>query len=324
MDSIQRLLIDLYRAARESPIPEFQERSFKMLKSLCRADSAMAATASLDPVDGLTFHSISLQNIPEEFISAHEEIASEDIIAAEVARRAGTVCAINLRDLMPARKFPGVCAFDARFELQNMLGEMEIEPATGAIRGLFLWRARDADRFSEDERRLGEIFLPHAIEAAAVNRQLWLSEVTSGAIARRGVRALANLRGVLHTYDASFIELLRAEWPQWRPPILPVQLLGALTAHSDSHYSGLHISVAAEFKRGMLFLMAREKRGLGKLSAAELSAARLIADGLSYKEAATRLGIAAATIRNQVHAVYAKLGVRNKAALARWLNQAAR
>lgn len=54
---------------------------------------------------------------------------------------------------------------------------------------------------------------------------------------------------------------------------------------------------------------------LTQLTKAERAVAAHISQGLSYKDAARALGITPATVRNQLHAVYAKLGVHSKAEL---------
>lgn len=53
-----------------------------------------------------------------------------------------------------------------------------------------------------------------------------------------------------------------------------------------------------------------------RLTPAERQVALLAADGLPYKTIARRLDKSPATVRNQLHAVYRKLAVANRAALA--------
>lgn len=323
MDATSRLLIDLYQSARQLPIPEFQAHAIILLKSVCRIDSAVCATGRIHPQSGVAFHSIFLHNICDEFISAHAEIADQDILASEVARSAGRACVFNLRELMPARKYPAVAAFDARFEMQNMLGQLNVDGAIDSIDGILLWRSKIDDRFSDGEHRLGIELLPHFIEASTLNRLVWLNQLTENTIARRGVRALANAGGVLYTHDAEFIDLLKQEWPDWSPPILPPELTEALRQSPSRRFDGKRMVVSASLTNGMLFLLARKKQGLAGLTPAQLAVARLIANGHSYKEAATELSLSERTIRNHMSAAYARLDLPNKAALARWLNDQA-
>ncbi|KAB8043726.1 helix-turn-helix domain-containing protein [Janthinobacterium aquaticum] len=58
-----------------------------------------------------------------------------------------------------------------------------------------------------------------------------------------------------------------------------------------------------------------------RLTPAERQVALLAADGLPYKIIARRLDKSPATVRNQLHAVYQKLAVANRAALAGCLHQ---
>jgi DNA-binding CsgD family transcriptional regulator len=322
MDGTGRIVLELYRAARESPMPEFQERAISALKTQYRFDSSVGATARLLS-HGIEYQSIDLFNLSDAFVTEHATVADEDILAREIAKTGGRVCTITMRELMPARSYPRVAAFDARFGMQNVLGQMRLDPVTHTLSGILLWRSKARDRYTEDERRLGEVLLPQFIEACAVNRIVWLSELTASTIARRGVRAIANDRGIVHTYDESFLDLVRREWPDWSPPFLPEALLSVLRASPQRRYSGAEIAVACEFRHGMLFLLAREKSRAFGLTPGQLSVARLIADGKTYKETATQLDLSVATVRNHLHTAYRKLSVRNKTALAKLLSHGA-
>jgi len=68
-------------------------------------------------------------------------------------------------------------------------------------------------------------------------------------------------------------------------------------------------------------LSIRPLQRLDLLSPREREVARALANGHSHKMVAKLLGIAPATVRNQTQAVYRKLGVDNRAALARLVVQ---
>jgi DNA-binding CsgD family transcriptional regulator len=324
LDQTSRLLLDLYRAARESPIPEFHERALDLLKSRCRFDSAMWGFGEAQRSHRLAFDALHLHNLPEEALASYEEIKDHDLVAFEAfdVRRLGIVCNFNLRDMMPAARYADVASFDARWGLQNLLAETVYDKTMSSIEFIALWRAKEWDRYTEEERLLGEALLPHFIEAGTINRLASLSRMNGAAASRRGTRAIANQGGVLETCDAEFPDMLRKEWPDWSPPSLPGDLVRALRACSERRFVGKRIGVAASLNSGMLFLLAREKGNAEALTKAQLAVATLAAKGLSYKKVARDLGLSPATVRNHLHNAYVKLEVGNRTALARCLDEA--
>jgi two-component system, NarL family, nitrate/nitrite response regulator NarL len=82
--------------------------------------------------------------------------------------------------------------------------------------------------------------------------------------------------------------------------------------------------VAAVLNRRVATLATeRRKTGLAesRLSRRELEVARLIDQGLSNREIARRLSIEIGTVKNHVHSVLDKLGVRSRADAAAWLRR---
>jgi DNA-binding CsgD family transcriptional regulator len=321
VDQTASVLLELYRAARESPIPEFQERALQLLKPLCRFDSAMWGVGEVRPDTGLALHSIHLHNLPQEMFTSYEEIKNHDLPAFEAARRMGEVCTFNLRDMMPGSRYSDVASFDARYGLQNLLVTTTHDSVLGSVGFIALWREKDRDRYTEDERRCGETLMPHFFEAGTTNQLVWLSRMTATVVALRGARAIASRLGALHLRDEQFLYILQKEWPDWSPPALPGTLLESLRRSPGYRFIGRRIAVTAKPAHGMLFLLAREKTALERLSPAQLDVATLIANGLSYKEVARKLSRSPATVRNELHTSYVKLGINNKAALARCLSE---
>lgn len=122
--------------------------------------------------------------------------------------------------------------------------------------------------------------------------------------------------GRLHECSGGFHLALRAEWPDWTGPSLPAALVRQFGAGG---YVGRRIDIEAT-AFGDQWLLAAHSRGAAKrLGQRELQAARLYARGLTYRDIAAQLGVAPATVRNQLRASFAKLGVSSKVELARRL-----
>lgn len=110
--------------------------------------------------------------------------------------------------------------------------------------------------------------------------------------------------------------MLRGEWPDWRARILPRPLLEEILSHAVAHYRGSAILVASQRVGDLFVLKVRALGAVDRLTKREREIAQRFAQGLTHKEIAKLLDLAPATVRNYIQAIYGKLGVRDKAALA--------
>jgi DNA-binding CsgD family transcriptional regulator len=322
MDGINRMLLALYQGARELPAPEFDEFALALLKAILRFDSAMwgVGEMSLNSA-GPIIQSIHLHKQPNEMLASYEHVKHCDRAAFEVTRNLGKTLNFHFPDINAGSSKAGIRAHSKRFAMQNLLVTTSCDPQLFRQDFLSLWRARSRDQYSQDEHRLAEFLMPHMIEAGRINHLLWLNQMTTEVVARRGARAIGSLDGTLYTSDNAFADILRLEYPDWLPPALPRRLMDALRASSEYRFLGVRITVVASPLRDMLYFRARELLAIDALTSAERTVATRIAHGLAYKEVARELGVSLATVRNQVHNVYQKLGVGNKAALAQRLRE---
>ena len=250
MDCIENLLLGLYRAARELPIPEFKEEALSELRCALHCDSAMWGVGDMHLVTEHAIRGVHLKNQSHETFVSCEEIKDHDPAACEASRLPSEARTIS-GQVIGARPADVTVAGvnSAMYEMQNLLVmslRNKLMPSLGFIS---LCRVRERDRYSEEERLLAEALHPHFFEAGMINRLLWFDR-------------LSGLRDEDHVNNGSTTSLL---------------------------------------------------------TRAERAVAEEIARGLSYKEAARVLGIAPSTVRNQLHAAYAKLGVSSKVALSRCL-----
>jgi DNA-binding CsgD family transcriptional regulator len=321
MDRSGHLLLELYRGARECPVPEFQEMALRLLNDVLRFDSGMWGYGEVVPGSGLAVQAIHLHRQPTDMLAAYAEIKAHDLVAFEASRHIGETCNFNCHELMSNA---GQDVFDRhrrKYGMENLLVTAVEDKETSSQGFLSLWRASETDRYSEEERRLGAFLMPHLLEAGAINRQLLLNRMTETVVANRGARAICGCLGNILTGDTEFVATLRKEWPDWSPPILPRPLMLSLTQSSDHQYVGRQIAVTMSVVQDMLFLRARSRMTVETLTPAERSVASLVANGLSYKQTAQQLKLSPATVRNQLHSVYLKLGLTNKAALARHFDE---
>lgn len=310
-----RFLLALYRAARDAPAGQFEDTALALLKPQVRFDSSVWGSASLSTAGG-TISAIHLHEQPPEMIADWQRVAQREAAAFVAATRPVQVVNINI-DTDYGEDHRALPEHAARFRKRNALIGRFALPGLSVAFCFSLYRTAADDRFSEDERGLIEILLPHLVEALTMNRLVHLARMYAhhgpGCTASL---AVADCEGAVHAADDLLHGVLRAEWPAWEGKVLPQDLIAALTAGAECEFRGRHIAVASRRIGDLLFIKARQHSAFDRLSPREMQVAKFFGAGQSHKEVAHAIGIAPATVRNHLQAIYVKLGVENKAALA--------
>ena len=311
-----RFLLDCYAAAADVPLPRFKDWAFATLRDLIPHDSAVWGIGR-QAADAI--HIVHLRGQPPALIAAYErDLTGADFVRAAAAAAPGrTVQLADLVDRTTYEAMPVYAALCRPFGIEQALATFMRDTPTGLDHLIVLWRADAAQPFSPAQRALKQTLTPHLIAAHRIAQRLHLADAaTAGSPAGH---ALADRAGALHSFDTRFVALLRRGWPDWMGPLLPEPLRAALRAGADTLRSGgLMITVAS---RGELRELCVAADRAARLTDAERRAALLFADGATFRTVAAACGVAPATARNHLQRAYAKLGVSDKAALARALGR---
>jgi DNA-binding CsgD family transcriptional regulator len=194
------------------------------------------------------------------------------------------------------------------------------DPVTKTLSGISFYRGQQDDEFSEGERALAEVLVPHMLEvyANALLRER-VQQVESG-VRRAYFTALVDAQGVIFMVDANFASLMREEWPDWTGPYPPSELTRHLVEHPDEDCIGERVVVRPRRVEDLTLLGIRNRLPIDGLGHRERQVASLAAIGRSFKEIAKDLGISPATVNNHLSNIYRKLRVRNRAELVTLLN----
>jgi DNA-binding NarL/FixJ family response regulator len=119
---------------------------------------------------------------------------------------------------------------------------------------------------------------------------------------------------VLHSFDDGFVRLVRQVFSDWGDPGLPAAMMPVLGGGAAP--PGLAVTVASD---GPWLRLVVSRRQALPLTGAQRRVAELYAEGRDHRAIAAELGLAPATVRNQIAAAYRRLGVNDKVALARRL-----
>lgn len=318
LDEFSDTLLSLYRAASEQPLDAFQGVALSIVKGVLPFDSSMWGTAT-NTEAGIDIHSIHLHNSSQDMLDLYEEVKHQDTAVAMLSRTPRATLAFHSPSLFAGREHSGMRALCGKFGHANMLISANLLPDTGLVQWISLYRA-DADAHcGERERGLLELLAPHVMQALATNRITHLDALRSNRPGASEGVAIADAHGVLYHADADFEASMRGEWSGSDGRTLPPPLLEHFARESgpgSRPWRGETTVVRCWFDRGLMFLRARPRKPVDSLTEREYTIAKLLAQGGTHKHVARALNRSPATVRNQIQAIYQKLGVNNVVALA--------
>lgn len=316
-DDVSQLLLGLYRELPDQPATEYIEHAFGVMAKVLKFDSGYVCHGTVDAVKGLKVSGINLYRQPVEKLVEYGEVSHLDSAARRAAQRPGVALSHRLMDLIPrSNHFEPIRQFARRHQVAHALS-IALPWSDEYVAGVSLSRASDACPYTEHDRQLASLLLPHLVQAR--KHKLRLSDAAWGQQPLKEWQAMCTLGGCLAHCPPDAVALMQAEWPQWQPPVVPGPLLEALGRSRPPSYVGRHIAVTASVLGRSLVLRIRSRAVSLLLSPAQREVAALVVRGLAYKEVAKHLGLSDNTVRNHLTAVYRKLGVRNKTELAlRW------
>jgi DNA-binding CsgD family transcriptional regulator len=320
LDKSDHFILDLYRSAQHCSLPLFSEYAFQQLKKHVHFDSAGIADCSIGPANRILMQTVQLHSTTLERFHERTDVVGSEALAANGA--------VNSRDVLMQAAFlnrgrsaivdiastfsdPVVLDYCRRYDTAHALAFIDGNVTASEFCGVSLWRADKRRPFTPTEGKTASRLLSHMILARKMNQR-----VHAQAEPASSVNVRCNADGQLYLVNQRAIELLRLEWTEWGSPLLPKQLMLSLRQSRENAYHGDAITVRAKMDGEILNLAITQNTPPAGLTSAEWRVAVLAMEGRRYKEIGRELGISPATVRNQLHAIYRKLNVSNKTAIA--------
>jgi len=307
--TLNQVIVALYRQGREIPLRSYQNWALDQLRSLIPFDSAWWGNAAAEP---LKIHWIHLLNCDESFLADYEPYMQQDYFREALMARPGET--INMSDLTTREDFVRTEIYKnvgKRYHVEWSLGTLLIEPASSLQEFLTVWRHDAAHPFTESERQMKQLLMPHMTEAF---RAVRLRHFLRGIDTRNKAWALADEYGFIRETSSSFLSCLQGHWPNWRGNRLPDMLAECVAKGRAYESKSLRIELLQA--DSMRFLQVRPKSVLDKLTAREREIIKRYAGGETYSQIAQALALSPATVRNHISHGFIKLDVNNKGQLA--------
>lgn len=318
-EKINRALLNLYDTAHQGGVSALNAEAFKLIKDALPGDSGAIYSAVLSPNKPTRVYSCiamgnarekinyRLQHVDPDRLGARGHIRSRDRLmqrAISQPHRSHTQDIYSIGDKQIYTYAKHFESFQALLYTEQKGGEHQL---------FSLWRASQKKLFTVEDRKIGDLLIPHIFKALEIAKKIKQLEST------QDNTLVCDLSGNILINIGHSRDLINQEWPQWHHSKLPDMLLNALRPDGKStytRYSGRHIEIRAQQSNQLLLIECRTKNKDHSLTMAEQKVANLARLGLSYKEIGQELGSSPATIRNQLHSVYRKLEIQGKAALS--------
>ena len=317
MDSaIDTVLLLLYRAARELPPHEFQQRAFALIKPLLGFQSGIWGEGTvLKP--GLQVHRAHLYEVDPESLTVWKQINREDKVIPIASASPFMAHQFHAPTLFAAPEDKVMRDYARRFGSQSYL--ITCLPTSKPSR--FAWmtlRRSDADsHYSEGERDCFETLMPHLEEAFQINQTFCEHKLLSEQFLQRDrALALIGANGEIQIAKAEFMALLKAEWTEADDQFIPPPLFAKIKAQQMALYLGKRIRFESQALGEYFLLKGRMRSRMDQLSPRQLEVAKLFAAGLDYKSIAKRTGLSPSTVRNHLAAAYQHLAISSRSELA--------
>ena len=321
MDKVNQYLVSLYTEAQKLDLNQFMPFALESLQEVLDFDCAKWGTGRIENGHAYT-HKLYPFNVPEEAIEIYlKVVGQEDTLVQHTFGNPGkTALFTDLLTLDEWFSSPMYLEYGARFGMDLGASTAIIDEDVGHFYGLGIFRAGKDNNFSEEERAVKQLAMPHIVEAFKINRFFSLKQC----IYKDGLGnsiALVDSVGAIYDIEPNFKQLLRQEWPDWSGARLPEPLSNVVQKLNSPSYEG-DACVFSVTPQENFFLISARKRGiLDSLSKRQREIAERYANGASSKAIAQSLDISPSTVNNHLNAIYEKLEVSDKAQLSSMMNR---
>lgn len=300
--ALSSLLLAWHQLSGQSSLENFRIGALEMLEAHLPLSAAWWGLGHLRGRSPLVLQSY-LHRLPAAFADEWLSIADIDELAHAIGEHPG-VTKIYIGNEAPER-------FDSRYGIVSALSTAMPAEDTGLSHFFSIYRDDSLPSFTEEDRALVELLVPHLFLAEEQQGRAALQRELAN---RRELSAKVNEHAWLEQASPAFCQVLMAEFPEWAGGRLP-EVLHGLILTGEGQWQGhtLDVSVSRGADGGC-HVSLKLRMSLG-LTRREEMVARAYAGGISHKEIARELGLTPATVRSYLQQCYLKLDVSNKISL---------
>lgn len=307
-DPTDVLVARLYRNALAVPPERFRHWALEQVAQLIPCEGALWGSGQ---ASNMRFHTVTVRGLPAEFPHQLESTVSINPLPARILSQLGEP--VDMENVMSDEQYHASEIYRQTFAplgIERILATGHHERRSGLYSLVTLYRREAQARFTPLEKARQQHITFHLFNAASHSFFLHLLRHTEHMAGR--CAAVIDRHGLYHEVQPRFHDILDEHYPD-RPPgaALPFPLpapgetitRGKLCVHCES--------------LGDLFVVQIWRAGpMDRLTSREREIVMAVSQGLSFKQAARKIGVAPSTVANHLYRVYRKLGVNSRTELA--------
>ena len=300
---------ELYRSGLSVPPEGNRAWALHCLKPLVPFDAALWGSGN---VRNWRWHTVTLVGLPEEFPRTLEETRPINPMIPKIVTSLDTP--VDMEDCVPDRKFFASEFYERsfrRFNIARILSTAHVEPRSGLVSLLSLYRHSRKDSFTPAEKSLHKRATFHLFQAASHAYFLHLMRTFIEEREAGGAAAVVDKEGAFYEVQPRFLDLLEKHFKGKRLNRLP---FGIPPQGETRTVEGL--CVKAQPVGDLSCILVWEAGPLDRLTQRERETVFAVTQGLSFKQAARKIGVAPSTVANHLYRIYRKLGVNSRSELA--------
>lgn len=311
-NELSNLLLDLYRASREMTMADFQHHALAQVNRHLSFDGALWAMETQLEDGSKRVHDSLIVGMPDDCADLLNAAVEDNIIARACSSSPGIGFYFSPEQTLG---HPQTAMLARHMGVAHVLC-IAWRSGIPQLSSFFsLARRGGAQPFSDGDRCLIECLMPHLADMLQVSLVMQFASIRARDSKSRSAMAVVDAMGMLIAAEPGFERLVYLEWPAWDGPFLPPSLLASMASNRDRHLGKAVLARFEPVRESRLVTLAERSPG-DLLSPRERTVAEGFASGESYKTLAKRLGLSPATVRHHLRAIYEKLNVADKAALA--------
>lgn len=307
VDPVDRYIARLYRFGLSVGTEDYRTWALRELAKVIPHDGALWGSGSFTQYK---FHSCTVTGLAPGFPEMLEATHAINPLVPKITTILDTP--IDARLVIPDKIFFKSEIYRRTFEpfgIKRILATTHLDRRSGLYSLISIYRFDRAHIFTDQEKAQQQRIAYHLFNAAS--HAFFLRLIRASDRPPGSAAAVVDKLGCFHEAQLQFLDLLEEHFPDRELHLLPF----ALPPTGETVIVG-NLCVRAEPAADMYTVYLWPSGPLDRLTAREREIVLAVAQGLSFKQAARKIGLAPSTVANHLYRVYRKLGVYSRTELA--------